>query len=122
LGAFGLTHRQITRLVEELGHNAKALLQDNPYELCRLLPGLGFIRVDEMAQKLGVVKEHPARMAAVLGTLVVAVRELARAIAPIIPDSAERLLSLIDAGEAGTPIAQPAPPFPRLELEAEEAA
>ncbi len=65
LGAFGLTHRQITRLVEELGHNAKALLQDNPYELCRLLPGLGFARVDEMAQKLGVLKEHPARMAAV---------------------------------------------------------
>jgi methionyl-tRNA synthetase len=61
-------------------------------------------------------------MAAVLGTLVVAVRHLARSIAPVIPASADKLLSLIDAGEGGTPIAQPTPLFPRLELEEEEAA
>ena len=67
-------------------------------------------------------KTDPERMAAVLGTLVVAVRELARAIAPIIPASADKLLSLIDAGEGGVPIAQPTPLFPRLELEEEEAA
>jgi len=64
LGSFGLTHRQITRMVEHLGHNAKALLTDNPYELCRILPGFGFARVDEIAQKLGVEKEHPERIAA----------------------------------------------------------
>jgi methionyl-tRNA synthetase len=58
-------------------------------------------------------------MGAVLGTLVVAVRELAKAIAPIIPESAEKLLTLIDAGEEGSPIAQPQPLFPRLELEEE---
>jgi methionyl-tRNA synthetase len=68
-------------------------------------------------------KTDPSRMAEVLGTLVVAVRELARAIAPIIPASAEKLLDLIDTGEDGTPIAQPTPLFPRLELsEAEEVA
>jgi methionyl-tRNA synthetase len=69
-------------------------------------------------------KTDPERMAAVLGTLVVAVRELARAIAPIIPGSADKLLSLIDAGEGGAPIRQPVPLFPRLELpeEAEAAA
>jgi len=64
LGAYGLTHRQITRLVEHLGHTAKAVLQDNPYELCRLLPGFGFGRVDEIAQKMGVPKAHPARIGA----------------------------------------------------------
>jgi methionyl-tRNA synthetase len=68
-------------------------------------------------------KTDPERMAAVLGTLVKAVRELTRAIAPIIPDSADKLLSQIDAGEGGAPIAQPTPLFPRLELpEDEEAA
>jgi methionyl-tRNA synthetase len=68
-------------------------------------------------------KSDPERMAAVLGTLVAAVRELARAIAPIIPESADKLLALIDAGEGGAPIAQPTPLFPRLELaEDEEAA
>jgi methionyl-tRNA synthetase len=64
-------------------------------------------------------KTDAARMAAVLGTLVVAVRELARAIAPIIPMSADKLLTVIDAGEGGAPIAQPTPLFPRLELEEE---
>jgi methionyl-tRNA synthetase len=70
-------------------------------------------------------KTNPERMAAVLGALVAAVRELTSAIAPIIPESAEKLLSLIDAGEGGTPISQPTPLFPRLELaedEEEEAA
>jgi len=67
-------------------------------------------------------KTDPERMAAVLGTLVVAVRQLTQAIAPIIPASAERLLTLIDSGKGGTPIAQPTPLFPRLELEEEEAA
>jgi len=67
-------------------------------------------------------KTDPERMAAVLGTLVVAVRELARAIAPIIPTSADKLLTLIGAGEGGAPIPQPTPLFPRLELEEEAAA
>jgi methionyl-tRNA synthetase len=67
-------------------------------------------------------KTDPVRMAAVLGTLVAALRELTRAIAPIIPDSADKLLTLIDAGEGGAPIPQPTPLFPRLELEEEEAA
>jgi methionyl-tRNA synthetase len=67
-------------------------------------------------------KTDPVRMAAVLGTLVVALRELTRAIAPVIPDSADRLLTLIDAGEGGAPIPQPTPLFPRLELEEEEVA
>ncbi len=66
-------------------------------------------------------KSDPERMAAVLGTLVVAVRELALAIAPVIPASAEKLLAAIDAGQGGAPIAQPVPLFPRLELEEEEA-
>jgi methionyl-tRNA synthetase len=61
-------------------------------------------------------------MAAVLGTLVSAVRELTRAIAPIIPASADKLLTLIDAGDAGSPIPQPTPLFPRLETPEEEEA
>jgi methionyl-tRNA synthetase len=67
-------------------------------------------------------KTDPERMAAVLGTLVTAVRELTKAIAPIIPESADKLLTLIDAGEGGAPIPQPMPLFPRLELEEDEAA
>ena len=62
-------------------------------------------------------KTDPDRMAAVLGTLVPAVRRLAEAIAPVTPASAEKLMAVIDAGRGGKPIAQPEPIFPRLELE-----
>jgi methionyl-tRNA synthetase len=64
-------------------------------------------------------KTDPKRMAEVLGTLVVAIRSLTKAIAPIIPMSADKLMTLIDAGEGGAPIPQPQPLFPRLELEEE---
>jgi len=67
-------------------------------------------------------KTDPERMAAVLGTLVVAVRELAVAVKPVIPASAARLIALIDSGKDGAPIAQPTPIFPRLELGGEEEA
>ena len=78
--------------------------------------------VDTMAP-WALRKTDPDRMTAVLGTLVVAVRELTRAIAPIIPESADKLLALIDSGKGGAPIPQPTPLFPRLELpEDEEAA
>ncbi len=63
----------------------------------------------------GLKKTDPERMAAVLGTLVAAVRLLAAAVAPVIPASAERLVTLIDGGADGTPIAQPTPIFPRIE-------
>jgi methionyl-tRNA synthetase len=65
-------------------------------------------------------KTDPARMAEVLGTLVAAVRALTVSVAPIIPESADKLLTLIDSGQGGTPIAQPQPLFPRLELPADE--
>jgi len=65
-------------------------------------------------------KTDPARMAAVLGTLVAAVRSLTVAIAPIIPESADKLLALIDSGQGERPIAQPEPLFPRLELPEDE--
>jgi methionyl-tRNA synthetase len=68
-------------------------------------------------------KTDPERMAAVLGTLVIAVSKLTEAIAPVIPTAAARLLEAIEGGADGSPIAQPVPLFPRLELpEDEEAA
>ncbi|QIK96061.1 methionine--tRNA ligase [Sphingomonas sp. HDW15A] len=71
--------------------------------------------VDETAP-WALKKGDPERMAAVLGTLVVAIRALAVAVHPVIPASAERLITLIDSGKAGAAIAQPSPIFPRLEL------
>jgi methionyl-tRNA synthetase len=77
--------------------------------------------VDSMAP-WGLKKTDPARMAAVLGTLVAAIRELAQAVAPVIPASSAKIIALIDSGKGGQPIAQPTPIFPRLELDEVEAA
>ena len=78
--------------------------------------------VDTMAP-WALRKSDPERMAAVLGTLVVAMRKLAVAVQPVVPTSAQKLIALIDSGEGGDPIARPTPIFPRLELpEDEEAA
>jgi len=67
-------------------------------------------------------KTDPDRMAVVLGTLVAAVRQLTEAIAPVVPDSAAKLLGVIDNGQGGRPITQPQPLFPRLELSVDEEA
>ena len=67
-------------------------------------------------------KTDPARMAAVLGTLVLAVRQLTKSVAPVIPASAEKLLTLIDGERDRKAIAQPQPLFPRLELSEDEEA
>ncbi|RIX31625.1 methionine--tRNA ligase [Sphingomonas edaphi] len=66
-------------------------------------------------------KTDPERMAAVLGTLISAIRRLAEAVAPVIPESAGKIIHLIDSGKDGAPIDQPVPLFPRLELEEEAA-
>jgi methionyl-tRNA synthetase len=71
--------------------------------------------VDTMAP-WALKKTDPERMATVLGTVVAVVRQLAAAIAPVVPTSAARLIELIDSGTGGAPIAQPTPAFPRLEL------
>jgi methionyl-tRNA synthetase len=57
------------------------------------------------------------RMRAVLGTLLSVIRLLTEAIAPVVPDSAARLLAMVDSGC----IAPPNPIFPRLELPLEGA-
>ena len=74
--------------------------------------------VDAMAP-WALKKTDPARMAGVLGTIVETVRRLATAIAPVVPESAEKLLDAIAAGADGAAIAQPVPAFPRLELAGE---
>jgi methionyl-tRNA synthetase len=73
--------------------------------------------VDTMAP-WALKKSDPERMAAVLGTIVAAVGQLARAIAPVVPGSAAALIALIESGANGAAIAQPTPVFPRLELAA----
>jgi methionyl-tRNA synthetase len=62
-------------------------------------------------------KTDPERMKAVLGTLAAAVELLCEAVTPVIPGSADELLTYLEEGRAAGKIGTPRPLFPRLELE-----
>jgi exodeoxyribonuclease V alpha subunit len=64
LARFELTHHQITSLVDKFGNAVVAVLEKNPYLLIREVPGFGFKRVDQVARKMGVPKDEPARIEA----------------------------------------------------------
>ena len=64
LASYGLTHFQITMLVEKFGNDVVSILHEDPYLLIREVPGFGFKRVDKIARKLGVAKELPSRLQA----------------------------------------------------------
>jgi exodeoxyribonuclease V alpha subunit len=64
LSAFGLTHHQVSTLVERFGNNVVPILQTDPYLIAREVPGFAFKRVDKIARKLGAPKDHPSRIRA----------------------------------------------------------
>jgi len=64
LAAYDLTKHQIEKVVEKLGVNALGILRDNPYCMIRHIDGLGFARVDRIAQKMGVAKDDHRRIEA----------------------------------------------------------
>ena len=64
LSAYGLTHHQVTTLVEKHGNGIIALLNEDPYHLVGEIRGMGFKRVDKVARQLGTPKAHPARIRA----------------------------------------------------------
>ena len=58
LSAFGLTHHQVTTLVERLGGNCLDILKEDPYILIREIRGFGFKKVDKIA-RLGTPRTTP---------------------------------------------------------------
>ena len=64
LSAYGLTHHQVTSLVDKLGNDALGLLRDDPYLIVREIRGFGFKRVDTIARRMGTAKDDPSRIRA----------------------------------------------------------
>lgn len=62
LSAYGLTHHQVTTLVEKHGNSIVALLEADPYLLVGEIQGMGFKKVDKIARQLGTPKEHASRI------------------------------------------------------------
>ena len=64
LSRYGLTHYQVTTLVERFGSQVVSILELDPYVLMREISGFGFKRVDKIARKMGTPKDLPSRIRA----------------------------------------------------------
>jgi len=64
LASFGLTPHQMDVLLETYGNSAVGVLRTNPYLLIKHLDGYGFKRVDKIARRMGIAKEHVGRIEA----------------------------------------------------------
>jgi len=64
LSRFGLTHHQVTTLVEKFGSMVVPILEKDPYVLVREIAGFGFKRVDKIARKMGTPKDLSSRIRA----------------------------------------------------------
>ncbi len=62
LAGFGLTHHQMTVLLENFGAGVVGVLRSDPYMLIRHVAGYGFKRVDKIARQMGVAKDHAGRI------------------------------------------------------------
>lgn len=65
LAKYDLTYNIVKKIVDKYGSTAMALkkIEENPYVLTEI-EGFGFIKVDEIALKLGVPKDDPIRIEA----------------------------------------------------------
>jgi exodeoxyribonuclease V alpha subunit len=64
LSRYGLTHHQVTTLVDRFGSQVVPILESDPYVLMREISGFGFKRVDKIARKMGTPKDLPSRIRA----------------------------------------------------------
>lgn len=62
LASFGLTMNQSAKLIETFGERIVGILKRDPYQLIQLVEGFGFMRVDDIALRMGTPKDHPGRI------------------------------------------------------------
>jgi exodeoxyribonuclease V alpha subunit len=60
----GLTPSQASRAVRVFGEEAPARVKANPYELARVVPGIGFRTADGIAFRIGIEASSPLRLRA----------------------------------------------------------
>ena len=61
LHAHGVSTSRAVRIFKTYGHEAIAVVQDNPYRLARDIRGIGFLSADAIAQKVGIAQDSPLR-------------------------------------------------------------
>lgn len=62
LKTYGVGTAQCLRLVKQYGNEAKAVLENNPYQVAREITGIGFKTADQIAHNLGLGTDSPKRI------------------------------------------------------------
>lgn len=60
---FGITSNQVMKLYKAYGSQTIKIVEENPYRLIDDIFGIGFRKADEIAQKIGIAGNDPARIA-----------------------------------------------------------
>ena len=61
LRSYGVTPSQALKISRRYGKDSVRLVKSNPYRLAGELHGIGFLTADQIAERLGVARDSPAR-------------------------------------------------------------
>lgn len=64
LQSYEISSAYAARIYQEYGENTVHVMRDNPYRLIRDVRGIGFIKADQVAMKLGIERDSPHRIRA----------------------------------------------------------
>ena len=64
LHGFGMSTNLATKILRQYGDEAVEIVEADPYRLAKEVYGVGFKTADEIAQSLGLPKDHPTRLEA----------------------------------------------------------
>ena len=64
--SLGLSLKMASRIIKALGERAISTVKENPYTLIEKVEGIGFLRADEIALKMGLDKRSPYRIKALI--------------------------------------------------------
>ncbi len=62
LQQYGITNKQALKIWSTYGMEMYAVLRENPYRLAEDIDGIGFVRADEIASKIGVLQDSDYRV------------------------------------------------------------
>ncbi|MFQ6896519.1 MAG: ATP-dependent RecD-like DNA helicase, partial [Turicibacter sp.] len=66
LYGYDLSPRLVMKIFKKYQYQALEIIQENPYRLIDDIEGIGFIKADELAKRLGVASDDPRRIRAAL--------------------------------------------------------
>lgn len=60
--SFGISQGQCLKIYKRFGPNAKEIIKEDPYILCKEIKGIGFTTADKIASLIGIEKDNKSRI------------------------------------------------------------